>query len=265
MIEAEIKGKLGRDGANAHDRCEDLLTSTAFGLIKYLPFCEGMRRVLSHAKPVSIASDERLVVGPAIGYGKDWLSLTDVVGYEQSFWPSLGRYGEPDLIIQLHGVGRQIEQSILVEVKLLSPKSSEAAEDEDYQEHAPDGDQLVRYWQGLTSGACPSGSKPTIIYLTSHILPPEDELRASLLRNRHMHLAWLSWRDVWDAVNESALLTGHPAALDLARLLAYKDFERFQGLRASPRSFIERHFWKTEWFSRGWSTVGIRRHFWRAK
>jgi hypothetical protein len=34
MIDAEIRGKLRADYSRAHDRAEDLLTSTAFGLLR---------------------------------------------------------------------------------------------------------------------------------------------------------------------------------------------------------------------------------------
>ena len=52
MLFAERQRKLGRDGSRAHDRAEDLLTSTAFQLLRYLPLADGLLAVLGRARAV---------------------------------------------------------------------------------------------------------------------------------------------------------------------------------------------------------------------
>lgn len=52
MLFAERHGKLGRDGSLAHDRAEDLLTSTAFQLLRYLPPHDGLFAVLNRVRAV---------------------------------------------------------------------------------------------------------------------------------------------------------------------------------------------------------------------
>ena len=42
MIEAVVRGNLGRNQVWAHERSEDLLTSTVFGLLRYLPPGQGI-------------------------------------------------------------------------------------------------------------------------------------------------------------------------------------------------------------------------------
>src|SRR5438046_10706247 len=96
MLFAERHGKLGRDGSLAHDRAEDLLTSTAFRLLRYMPPHDGLFAVLRRVRAVRW-DGSRAVVG-----GKpDWLpELDKVTGYELEFWPYWGAgVGQPELII----------------------------------------------------------------------------------------------------------------------------------------------------------------------
>ncbi|HUX02753.1 MAG TPA: hypothetical protein VMY35_17460, partial [Phycisphaerae bacterium] len=56
MIEADLRGKLGRDASLAHDRAEDLLTSTVFGVLRYIPERTGVFPALMrsrHAMPMA--------------------------------------------------------------------------------------------------------------------------------------------------------------------------------------------------------------------
>ena len=46
MIFAELHGKLGTDYSLAHERAEDLLTSSAFQLLRYLPPQRGLVALL---------------------------------------------------------------------------------------------------------------------------------------------------------------------------------------------------------------------------
>jgi hypothetical protein len=57
----------------------------------------------------------------------------------------------------------------------------------------PDPDQLVKYWQGMKV-IHPEilHDHKTVIYLTSHAIPPVEELAETLNRKKEMRLGWLS-------------------------------------------------------------------------
>src|SRR5437773_12478484 len=94
MIFAEIHGKLGSGYSRAHARGEDLLTSTAFGLLRYLPLQDGLLRVLEAVRPL---------IGDAVSRRADpeWIDLRWAKRCEMRFWPWLRPFGQPDLILEL--------------------------------------------------------------------------------------------------------------------------------------------------------------------
>jgi hypothetical protein len=226
MIFADIHGKLGSDGQRAHDRSEDLLTSTAFGLLRYLPFDVGLGALLRRARVVTQTADTACNVTP------NWLRLDGGLARPIEFWPRLRRGGEPDLRLTLDR-GNEV---VLIEVKLDSGKTLIAGADDDDLEPSGDAeeppidpDQLVRYWEGQQAEVA-AGVRTSIIYLTAHAVPPLRDLGASLKPEKPIRLAWLSWRDVC-AVAELAKKghVGSDAATDLAALLRHKGLFEFNG------------------------------------
>ncbi|HEV3384137.1 MAG TPA: hypothetical protein VG097_04940, partial [Gemmata sp.] len=151
----------------------------------------------------------------------DWLKLQTITEAQYVFWPPWGEYGQPDVVIILMS-GTIPFGRLVIEVKLDANKSG-SAEDEEATE-APDPDQLRRYWQGLKKKQEEDGIKPLgVIYLTSHAIPPSDELKKSLDREQGNWMGWLSWRDVWAAMRTASELLPSGAALpafDLAEILA---------------------------------------------
>lgn len=72
--------------------------------------------------------------------------------------------------------------------------------------------------------------------MTAAGVPPATEIQESLRHLPAMRLAWLSWRDVWSAVEPIA--STHVAAADLAALLVHKGLTYFRGfVGATPRDF----------------------------
>jgi hypothetical protein len=230
MIFADIRGKLGAEGQRAHSRSEDLLTSTAFGLLRYLPFEQGLGALLRRARVV-----ERDGEHIKCSQQPDWLRLSGGLSQPIEFWPRLRQGGEPDLRLTFNG-GAEV---VLIEVKLDSGKSPIAGADEDDETAVADGaqeleervdpDQLVRYWKGQTDELA-SDKRVSIIFLTAHAVPPSVDLLASLKRCEKMRLGWLSWRDVWVVADEAKSSSGadEPAA-DLAALLRHKGLFEFSG------------------------------------
>jgi hypothetical protein len=247
VIFAEVRGKLGRGSSRASERLEDMLTSTVFGLLRYLPIEEGLARLLRCARFVSLIGN-----CASLSPNPDWLASTPRVPPELLFWPRWERHGEPDLLITWPGQHEDLQHAIIIEAKLYSRKSGSADEDDAAlaDPELPDPDQLVRYWQGL----CERYGKTdrTVIYLTSHAAPPTVELAESLRREPSMHLAWLSWRDVWRLAE--GLASRSLAAQDLAMLLRHKGLFYFAGFgRLNPPLplAITQRFWSgRRWFSR---------------
>lgn len=253
MLFAERHGKLGRDGSLAHDRAEDLLTSTAFQLLRYLPLEVGLLAVLRRVR--AVRSD-----GQATTAMPAWLKLGGVTGAEYHPWPRWGKHGSPDVVIELFAetgpVGR-----FVIEVKLDASKSGEASEEAG--EEAPDlasADQLHKYWQGLRVSA--GGRALGVVYLTSHATPPKDELAASVAREPGDWLGWLSWRDVWAAVKASELLP----ARDLVAILAAKGLSGFDGFHSRPWALPgARRFWLSpaaRWFTQSARLLPPSGRFW---
>jgi hypothetical protein len=132
MIFAELHGKLGVDYSRAHERAEDLLTSTVFGLLQYIPPAEGFLAMLRRARPVRIARESVM-----IQTDPDWLNVESVVRVELSFWPDWRGHGEPDVLLNLYDATGNCVAVVLVEAKLHAPKSGQASEEDD--ELADDG------------------------------------------------------------------------------------------------------------------------------
>jgi hypothetical protein len=249
MLFAETHGKLGRDGSRAHDRAEDLLTSTAFQLLRYLSFESGFGAVLRRVRAVradgTVSNDL-----PA------WLQLEGATRANFTFWPGWGEHGQPDVLAELFA-GNESRGQFVIEVKLDSPKSGEAT-DEDEVSEKPDSDQLYKYLQGLRKRA--GDAARGVVYLTQHAVPPTEQLTASLARERGDWLAWLSWRDVWAALKPCE----EKPAVDLVTILAAKGLKTFDGFALDPwRTTCEPHFWT--WFAfKPWRATRAP-DFWTAK
>lgn len=273
MIFAEINGKLGVDSVNAHERSEDLLTSTAFGLLQYIPLRFGLLALLDRAKRV-----EHGASGVLATKSVNWIDTHAVTACEIQFWPFFDRYGEPDLLLRLTDAEGALVHICLIEVKLYSPKSG-AAHDPDLDvtdigdaDASVDSDQLVKYWHGLKRlPDLVRGVTASLIYLTAHSTAPIQELRQSIGRvDGEMRLGWLSWFDVFEVVRSASERASEcrPAG-DLARLLSHKGFEPFHGFHSTAMTIPSTgSFWTEQiWFDRlkcqAWPTASRDGLFWR--
>src|SRR5437016_3073480 len=112
MIFAELQGKLGRDYSLAHDRAEDLLTSTVFQLLRYIPDKDGLLRLLRAARPLG---------------GKPW-NFDQSAQIEVQLWPRLGVGCCPDVLLSVK-LAQRLAQVVLIEAKLFSGKTGRAIEE----------------------------------------------------------------------------------------------------------------------------------------
>ena len=272
MVDADIRGKLAVDACRAHDRAEDLFTSTVFGLLRYLPARRGIIALLERARPAMLF-DGRAKVCAGSTETAVWIDLSTAQCFETEFWPSFGRHGQPDVLIRLLDTHGRCIHTVVIEAKLFSAKSGGWGDSDKEDDTAPDPDQLFKYWQGLHSGChAENAGKKSVLYLTSHSVPPVAELGESLRRAQAyqppIRLAWLNWRDVWQIASDCARQdAGMLAAQDLARLLAHRGFKFFDGFttyRGDPLTFPPARI--VGWFSLANATKSYEAlRFWRQK
>ncbi|MBO0698342.1 MAG: hypothetical protein J2P46_08115 [Zavarzinella sp.] len=262
MIFAELHGKLGQDCSRAHERAEDVLTSTAFGLLRYIPRADGHLPLLARVRRVRLDSSHQAVAALAPG----WPALADLLQVQTDFWPYAPGYGEPDVLLTLSDADGIPRLAVLLEAKLHAGKSGHADVDEELTGvDAPDPDQLVRYWRLLRQlDSVRRGAVPLLVYLTRHSTAPVEELTDSLRREPGMNLGWLSWRDVWDVAVRAA--PDNLPAADLARLLAHKGLKTFDGFNTAPCELPPSgRFWNgPSWFAPVAPWTGpTGTHFWK--
>jgi len=261
MIFAELHGKLGTDYSLAHERAEDLLTSSVFQLLRYIPLEHGFLPLLRAIVP----------------WSKRWPVIDHLTSLTVEPWPSLSAAGRPDLILKLHVEGH-LAQVVVVEAKLYAGKSSRALEhasdpsksdEETAAEIQPplSQDQLAKYWQGLQRYEPASEIGKAVVYLTAHVAPPREELDESLVCDFTMRLGWLSWYHIWAVASNATLaLSESLPAQDLCELLRHRGFATFRGFgrRALFDPPLSPHFFAQQiWFGEpSWTSPAARR-FWR--
>lgn len=273
MIFAELQGKLGQNHSRAHERAEDVLTSTVFGLLRYLPLDAWLAPLLA-----------RVRTGPEFAVDPGWLNVTDVSRCDMRLWQRRSPFGEPDVMMRLFDAQGRLRHLLIIEVKLYSPKSGSAdwAEPADAEQNEGDEgseiegidqDQLARYWlyanneldRLRTSHPTDNAEAPTasLVYLTAHVTAPAEEMEVSeaaavrlQAADQPIRLAWLSWFDVWRVAYEiSKRGQGPLAAHDIERLLTHKGFRQFVGFEGAeapqPAWFrAPARFWQRRgWFS----------------
>lgn len=260
---AELHGKLSPDADNM-ERLEDLLTSDAFGTIRYI------------ADPALLLK----VLRTAHGLDGQILDLPEVLRYRIHFWPRLSLPGEtsvtePDVVLELdHNDGRL--SIVMVEAKLYSAKGRDKPvtvvvddeEEDDEEEGDEEGDeesdllselqrprlskdQLVREYRILQSPALlhrlrrheSQIAQRYLVFWTAHYGLPRRDLRESVeaLQSEpggaaaSETLMWSSWRSIWRVLREyrHGEVTAHGQALaeDLVNLLDRKGLRCFEGFR----------------------------------
>jgi hypothetical protein len=228
MLQAFLKGKLSREQENL----EDLLTSSVFGLLAYLPPESGLLPLLR----LAMYED---------GTAVPLLQASGVTVTSMEFWPTYQTDGvgptEPDVIVHVVDmIGRK--HSMLIEVKLWSGKSSGPGDDAHEIR-----DQLAREWCVLIDRCKSEGSQPHLIYVTADPRYPALEIdqsikeftskRVALSSEFPLRCARVSWTAVVTAFRNSPEL----ALRDVSRLCERLDLVPFGGIPAlSPTPL----FWR---------------------
>lgn len=219
---AELYGKISGTGSNLTDRLEDDLTGNVFGTLRYLPFHEGVGRILATAR---IAELSTLLRKNRLSYWADRIS----------FWP-YHKEGELDVLIELD------DSVIGIEVKYCSGLSSDDEVDnsETGKEFEYSSNQLARESRIVKEK---SGKKKSFLIFIAN-----DSACASTYRNvisRHIlevgvQLGYVSWQEILIQLERHIIDDpfGRLILADVIALLKKKGFERFQSFEISSNASI---------------------------
>ncbi|MDX2152094.1 MAG: hypothetical protein SFV54_15255 [Bryobacteraceae bacterium] len=209
MIEAQLRGKLAQLADS-----EDLLTSSAFGLLKFSPLRPVLAEFLSRATRYG---DGREALGTVLSPS----GLLDCEAAQIRFWERHGEFGEPDLLL----VG--IDWAMVVEVKLGAEVS---------------GDDQLRRYHALLVDRFPRAAQRHVVYLTMDLSEPA--LSSEVTRGIERNLWWLSWYELAGVLEHGSHNRGtHELARDLRRLLDYHGLLPFQGISAQDVPVAVPLFW----------------------
>jgi len=227
MIQAELNGKLPEV-----ENSEDVLTSSVFGLLRYLPPQKGIFRILEQTKDYSSRRNPLIVNLKAKNIN---LSQYDEVNYY--FWEYSSKHGEPDLILIIRSSEKKIVPLMLcIEVKYLSEKS-----------RAGEYDQLMDYCLSLENAASRKtfseegiaefeGVFAGVVYLTyfsqyAAVQESLKEIGKRGLKNYESKLYELRWNDITRALKgiESGGKYEQKIVNDLVELMKKKNFVDFEG------------------------------------
>lgn len=178
MIQALLQGNLSRSQVS-----EDLLTSTVFGLLRYIPDEVGLIPFLAKAKTEDDRSPLDCLTHGALREG------------DVEFWPSYGdKERIPDAVVHFRLPSGE-KLVIAIEAKLGSSKSP-AAPIPGFRSE----DQLAGQWQMLKRKA--PTARCVVVYLTAHVGIPSADLdnSARSVPELRPNLAWLSWRALHDVL-----------------------------------------------------------------
>lgn len=224
MIEAELHGKVPSEVEDV----EDVLTSTVFEVLQYVPPQIFWKELLRRAVSLGGKSfDEKCEEQGA-----------DVTKYDRlriCFWAFHEKYGEPDLLLVFSG-GEQEALCFVIEAKLWAAKSGTGEQD-----------QLVRYLLALRDSAWltpVTGFRhlilPGLIYLTpqTSMLELSDSVQhASPDLDAENNLFSLQWQDILEVAQEVSRIPGELPYTMLARIakfLAHRGLAYFRGFIPLP-------------------------------
>ncbi|WP_206427791.1 hypothetical protein [Bacillus sp. FJAT-42376] len=216
-MQAEIHNKISQSGSNLSDRLEDKLTGDFFGALRYLPIEIGLQSVLSGVRFQTAAGQMQ--------WHEEMMQLT---GYMEQlkFWPAHYE-GEIDLLLEF------IQSNIGIEIKYLSGISSEDDESNELIDDTASIHQLSRYSRMLAD--IKKEKEAFLIFLAPYPMmrSVEKSLSVRNIINPHVHLGFLCWQDIYDAlikIDTASLDTGQRLIIeDLTALLNKKRLYRFKG------------------------------------
>jgi len=212
MLLAEIHGKGRRDIEDV----EDLLTSAVFGHLRLIDPPVFWLNFLQRARTAHTPSRSFTEILSGLGVQVSRFSKVRV-----SFWPRLQGSSEPDLLVELSGVGIPTI-TFVIEVKLHAGKSSTG-----------EGDQLAKYLDKLAHLECPLAHSTIenrfLVYLTKNFVGAdlEESVKRAKTSNAESRIFGIEWNDIAEIASDQRQ---HHRLLDeVADFLKLRGFERFHG------------------------------------
>jgi hypothetical protein len=225
MIQAVLQGK-----SAGCEYSEDMVTSTVFGSLRYLP----TEVLITFLESAFVYNEERTTLWKHLQVGNYELRRYRKIKY--FFWPRHKKHGEPDLILLFTGhVHNQEDLMLLVEVKFKSGKSSTG-----------ENDQLKRYYQAINFDLKDfseselsnfRGQKKCLLYLTeadSHLEIEESirELKKDCpeFLDHIFHLRWHQLFKIFESTHSGLSSTGKIIVQDLLNLMQNLGLKDFSGI-----------------------------------
>lgn len=220
MISAFLNGML----STSQENMEDLLTSCVFDLLRFSGTNEVLIKWLKKARTLDSERPFQL--------------LTDRAEIEFNYWPDLAEDDctpcIPDLVLSIKD--KAVSYTVLIEAKYHSSKSSFPQN----SSHIPT-DQLAKEWDNLAKYASRKNTIPCLIYLTTSVGIPREDIQESLSELQVKRncvdstISWLSWRHLPHLVNDSENLLES----ELGLLLDHLELFMFDGFRTATHSNLE--------------------------
>lgn len=224
MLIAELEGKIPSKLKNS----EDLLTSSVFGILKYLSSPHYLQSILQSSFNAS---------GTNLTFNNEFTLCKYV------FWPRLNT-SEPDLLLHLTDTNGS-EYIICIEAKYYSGKSSEEDTSIEIENrNNSQRDQLAREVEDIHTNFCinllnankDKLQKQLLIYLTNDSVFPFESIEKSQqhiqINSSKLDIYWLSWSNIYLTLkNIHDYKTTQDALLldDLKRFLEHKGLGTFNG------------------------------------
>jgi len=234
MIQAALQGK-----SFGTEYSEDMLTSTVFGTLRYLPLDSALIPFIEEA---FLYDEVRTPFWKVLN--KDGIQLRCYEKVEYIFWTRHSTFGEPDLILlftdHVHG---EEDLLLVVEAKFKSPKSG-----------VGEFDQLMRYHRAITEQiedfshievANFRGKKGYMIYLTES--EASDEIKDSMERIKKIdkdsikgifHLRWHQLHKILSNRLESNSSMESLIANDIIQYLERLGLREFSGISSPEKCII---------------------------
>lgn len=215
---------------------EDILTSTVFGLLKYLPIHKGLLEVLQNTRDYTPFENSILKNNP---------NLKNYNKIRYFFWEYSSKYGIPDIIFIFESSNRKLVPKILVlEVKFYSSKSRSGQDDQlkDYflaisneKGRATFNNDKISKFRGEFIG---------LVYLTKYVQRFEvqesiNELSKEWIGDFRDKIYELRWNDISKSFKDPSNLGLNKYELniinDISSLLKKKNFIDFEGWTQPPQ------------------------------
>jgi len=250
---AEIHNKITRNSSNLSDRVEDQLTGNFFGSLRYLPFQDGLSKMLYTAQFSNEVVSSKW---------EEALSRLEAYELEYKFWFRHEKC-EIDLLLSSSDI------LIGIEVKYISGLSSDDEIGTEVLDYRESRNQLLRYTVMLEQIA---GNRPVYILFLAPFEMMNAVRKTLLTRYPNVQLGFMNWQDLHQQlslIGKEKLDIGHQLIVeDLKQLLEKKELVRFRGFVSdisSQQVTSESYQFSEEVIQFNWPSIQIKGDYYEYK